>query len=171
MPLWCSGLGAWDISEPVASTSWVVEEAELWRVRSLMVGFRKENGPATLDALATRPGKWLICCSMVRGSRGAYLDSIAKYLDRNPDDNARRAKNWGKDWTACCPFHNEKTPSFTVSPAKGIYKCFGCGKAGNSVDFIMNHEQLTYPEALRFLAKKYNIQIEEDASYQKERDA
>ncbi len=60
-----------------------------------------------------------------------------------------------------CPFHNEKTPSFTVSPAKGIFKCFGCGKGGNSVNFIMEHENLTYPEALRYLAKKYNIDIVE----------
>lgn len=64
---------------------------------------------------------------------------------------------WGN-----CPFHNEKTPSFSVSPAKGIYKCFGCGKGGNSVNFIMDHEQQTYPEALRYLAKKYNIEIEEE---------
>jgi len=61
-----------------------------------------------------------------------------------------------------CPFHNEKTPSFNVSPVKGIYKCFGCGKAGNAVNFIMEHEQLSYPEALRWLAKKYNIRIEEE---------
>lgn len=60
-----------------------------------------------------------------------------------------------------CPFHNEKTPSFTVSPAKGIYKCFGCGKAGNAVNFIMEHEQFTYPEALRYLADKYGVEIEE----------
>lgn len=77
-------------------------------------------------------------------------------------------KKRGVNLLGNCPFHNEKTPSFTVSPAKGIYKCFGCGKAGNSVDFIMTHEQLSYPEALRFLAKKYNIEIEEDASYKKE---
>ena len=61
-----------------------------------------------------------------------------------------------------CPFHNEKTPSFTVSPAKGIYKCFGCGKAGNAVGFIMDHEHFTYPEALKYLAKKYQIEIEEE---------
>lgn len=67
------------------------------------------------------------------------------------------ANLWGN-----CPFHNEKTPSFSVSPAKGIYKCFGCGKGGNSVNFVMDHEQMTYPEALRFLAKKYNIEIEEE---------
>jgi len=61
-----------------------------------------------------------------------------------------------------CPFHNEKTPSFTVSPVKGIYKCFGCGKAGNAVNFLMEHEHLAYPEALKYLAKKYGIQIEEE---------
>ena len=60
-----------------------------------------------------------------------------------------------------CPFHDEKTPSFTVSPAKGIYKCFGCGKGGNSVNFVMDHEHFSYPEALKFLASKYNIFIEE----------
>lgn len=80
-------------------------------------------------------------------------------------------KKRGSNMLGNCPFHNEKTPSFTVSPAKGIYKCFGCGKAGNSVDFIMNHEQLSYPEALRFLAKKYSIHIEEDASSPKEDQA
>lgn len=60
-----------------------------------------------------------------------------------------------------CPFHNEKTPSFTVSPVKGIYKCFGCSKAGNAVNFIMEHEHYSYPEALRYLARKYHIEIEE----------
>ena len=68
----------------------------------------------------------------------------------------------GVNYVGLCPFHNEKTPSFTVSPAKGIYKCFGCGKAGNSVNFVMEHEHYTYPEALKFLAKKYNIEIEEE---------
>jgi DNA primase len=68
----------------------------------------------------------------------------------------------GANLLGLCPFHNEKTPSFTVSPVKGIYKCFGCGKAGNSVNFIMEHEHFTYPEALRYLAKKYNIEIEEE---------
>lgn len=69
-----------------------------------------------------------------------------------------------------CPFHNEKTPSFTVSPAKGIFKCFGCGKGGNSVNFIMEHENLTYPEALKWLAKKYSIEIveEEETDEQKQ---
>lgn len=71
-------------------------------------------------------------------------------------------KKRGANYLGNCPFHNEKTPSFTVSPAKGIYKCFGCGKAGNSVNFIMEHEHYSYPEALRFLANKYNIAIEEE---------
>src|ERR1035437_2106664 len=71
-------------------------------------------------------------------------------------------KKRGANLLGRCPFHNEKMPSFTVSPAKGIYKCFGCGKAGNAVNFIMEHEHYTYPEALKYLAKKYNIEIEED---------
>ncbi len=70
-------------------------------------------------------------------------------------------KRRGVNLLGLCPFHNEKTPSFTVSPAKGIFKCFGCGKGGNAVNFIMEHEHLSYPEALRWLAKKYHIEIEE----------
>ena len=66
-------------------------------------------------------------------------------------------KKRGVNYLGLCPFHNEKTPSFTVSPAKGIFKCFGCGKGGNSVNFIMEHEHLSYPEALRWLAKIYHI--------------
>jgi len=72
-------------------------------------------------------------------------------------------KRRGSNFTGLCPFHNERTPSFHVSPTKGIYKCFGCGKAGNSVNFVMEHEKFTYPEALRYLAKKYNIEIQEEA--------
>ncbi len=68
----------------------------------------------------------------------------------------------GVNLIGLCPFHNEKTPSFTVSPVKGIFKCFGCGKAGNSVNFIMEHEHFSYPEALRHLANKYSIEIEEE---------
>jgi DNA primase len=71
-------------------------------------------------------------------------------------------KKRGSNLIGLCPFHNEKTPSFNVSPARGIFKCFGCGKAGNSVNFLMEHEHFTYPEALRFLAKRYNIEIEEE---------
>lgn len=70
-------------------------------------------------------------------------------------------KKRGANLIGVCPFHKEKTPSFIVSPAKGIFKCFGCGKAGDSVRFIMEHEHYTYPEALRYLAQKYNITIEE----------
>ncbi len=70
-------------------------------------------------------------------------------------------KKRGVNMLGLCPFHNEKTPSFTVSPVKGIYKCFGCSKAGNSVNFVMEHEHYTYPEALRYLAHKYHIEIEE----------
>jgi DNA primase len=71
-------------------------------------------------------------------------------------------KRRGSSMQGLCPFHNEKTPSFNVSPARGIYKCFGCGKAGNSVRFIMDHEKLSYPEAIRYLAKKYQINVEEE---------
>ena len=70
-------------------------------------------------------------------------------------------KKRGVNLLGNCPFHNEKTPSFTVSPSKGIYKCFGCGVSGNSVNFVMEHEQVSYPEALKYLAKKYNITVEE----------
>ncbi|MCE2846011.1 MAG: DNA primase [Sphingobacteriales bacterium] len=69
----------------------------------------------------------------------------------------------GANLLGLCPFHNERTPSFTVSPAKGFFKCFGCGKAGDSATFVMEHEHLTFPEALRWLATKYNITIEEEA--------
>lgn len=68
----------------------------------------------------------------------------------------------GVNMLGLCPFHNEKTPSFTVSPAKGIYKCFGCGKGGNAVNFIMDHENLSYPEALKWLARKYSIDVVEE---------
>ena len=67
----------------------------------------------------------------------------------------------GVNMIGLCPFHNEKTPSFTVSPSKNLWKCFGCGKGGKPVHFIMEHEQLSYPDALRWLAKKYHIEIKE----------
>ncbi|MBR6362281.1 MAG: DNA primase [Bacteroidales bacterium] len=70
-------------------------------------------------------------------------------------------KRRGANYVACCPFHNEKTPSFYVSPSKGIYKCFGCGKSGTAVGFIMEHENLSYVEALRYLARKYGIEVKE----------
>jgi DNA primase len=67
----------------------------------------------------------------------------------------------GVNFIARCPFHDEKTPSFTVSPAKGLFKCFGCGKGGNAVSFIMEHERLSYIEAIKYLGKKYGIEIQE----------
>ncbi len=70
-------------------------------------------------------------------------------------------KKRGVNYIGCCPFHNEKTPSFIVSPSKGIFKCFGCGKSGNAVGFVMEHEQMTYPEALKYIARKYGIEVVE----------
>lgn len=72
-----------------------------------------------------------------------------------------KLKKRGTNYLGLCPFHNEKTPSFTVSPAKEIYKCFGCGKSGNSISFLMDHEKYSYVEALRWLANRYNVEIEE----------
>ncbi len=70
-------------------------------------------------------------------------------------------KKKGVNYQACCPFHNEKTPSFVVSPSKGLFKCFGCGKGGNAVSFVKEHENVTYPEALKIVAKKYGIEVKE----------
>lgn len=70
-------------------------------------------------------------------------------------------KRKGANYQACCPFHQEKTPSFVVSPSKGFFKCFGCGKGGNAVTFVMEQEGVSYPEALRMVAKRYGIQVEE----------
>lgn len=78
-------------------------------------------------------------------------------------------KKSGANYKGLCPFHNEKTPSFMVSPARGTCHCFGCGKGGNAISFIMEHEQLTYPEALRWLAKKYGIEIQERELSDRER--
>ena len=72
-----------------------------------------------------------------------------------------KLKKRGANYLGLCPFHNEKTPSFTVSPSKEIYKCFGCGKSGNTISFLMEHEKYSYVEALRWLANKYNVEIEE----------
>jgi DNA primase len=75
-----------------------------------------------------------------------------------------RLKRRGANYLGLCPFHNEKTPSFTVSPSKEIFKCFGCGKSGNTISFLMEHEKLSYVEALKWLANKYNVEIEESES-------
>lgn len=86
-------------------------------------------------------------------------------------------KKRGANYTGLCPFHNEKTPSFSVSESKGIFKCFGCGKAGNVVNFLMEHEKISYADALRWLAHKYHIEIkekpltEEDIARQNERES
>src|ERR1043165_1627765 len=72
-----------------------------------------------------------------------------------------KLKKRGANYLGLCPFHNERTPSFTVSPTKEIYKCFGCGRSGNSISFLMEHEKYSYVEALRWLAAKYNVEIEE----------
>ena len=71
-------------------------------------------------------------------------------------------KKRGSNYTACCPFHNEKSPSFNVNPVRQIYKCFGCGAAGDSIKFVMDIEGVSYGEALRHLAQKYNIEVEEE---------
>ncbi|WP_126973909.1 DNA primase [Gynurincola endophyticus] len=85
-------------------------------------------------------------------SRIDILDIVGSYV---------KLKKRGANYLGLCPFHNEKTPSFTVSPSKEIYKCFGCGKSGNSISFIMELEKYSYVEALKWLANKYNIEIEE----------
>src|ERR1700753_2444948 len=72
-----------------------------------------------------------------------------------------RLKKRGTNYLGLCSFHNEKTPSFTVSPSKEIYKCFGCGRSGNTITFLMEHEKYSYVEALRWLAGRYNVEIEE----------
>jgi DNA primase len=72
-----------------------------------------------------------------------------------------RLKKRGANYLGLCPFHNEKTPSFTVSPVKEIYKCFGCGRSGNTISFLMEHEKYSYVEALKWLAQKYNVEVEE----------
>jgi DNA primase len=87
------------------------------------------------------------------------LDLIAEYVT---------LKKTGKDYTGLCPFHKEKTPSFSVVPDKGFYYCFGCGASGNAVNFIMRHENLDYPEALRFLAKRAGITIPEKVAFDQE---
>lgn len=92
-------------------------------------------------------------------------DTVAKILDSaqivDVVEDFVSLRRRGANFIACCPFHNEKTPSFYVSPSKGIYKCFGCGKSGTAVGFVMEHEGLSYVEALKYLAKKYGIEVVE----------
>ncbi|HSU28921.1 MAG TPA: CHC2 zinc finger domain-containing protein, partial [Chitinophagaceae bacterium] len=81
-----------------------------------------------------------------------------------------KLKKRGSNWIGLCPFHNEKTPSFSVSPSKEIYKCFGCGRSGNTISFLMEHEKYSYVDALRWLANKYGIEIEESFASQEQRE-
>ena len=76
----------------------------------------------------------------------------------------------GTSYKGLCPFHDDRTPSFSVSPSRGVYKCFSCGKAGNAVNFIMEHEQMTYPDALKWLARKYGIEVKERELSDEERE-
>ncbi len=76
----------------------------------------------------------------------------------------------GVNYVACCPFHDEKTPSFSVSPTKGIYKCFGCGKSGDAVTFLMEHEHFSYPDALKYLANKYHIEVKEEVLTEEQKE-
>lgn len=85
-------------------------------------------------------------------SRIDILDVVGSFV---------KLKKRGANYLGNCPFHNERTPSFTVSPSKEIFKCFGCGKSGNTISFVMEHEKLSYVEALRWLAARYNIEVEE----------
>ena len=92
------------------------------------------------------------------------IDAIfqATRIEEVVDEFVKLTKR-GVNYKGLCPFHDEKTPSFTVSPTRNIFKCFGCGRGGSAVTFLMEHEGLSYPEALRFLARRYNIEIEETA--------
>jgi len=89
------------------------------------------------------------------------VDVVSQFLEM---------KKAGANFKACCPFHGEDTPSFVVSPAKQIYHCFGCGAGGDSIKFVMEHEKLSYPEALEKLASMYNVTLEYDNVQQKKQD-
>jgi DNA primase len=101
-------------------------------------------------------------------------DSISRVIDASVVEEVVgdfvSLKRRGVNLLGLCPFHDEKTPSFTVSPAKGIYKCFGCGKAGNSVGFVMDHEQMGFADSIRYLGKKFNVQVEETENTAEEKE-
>ena len=78
-------------------------------------------------------------------------------------------KKAGANYKGLCPFHDEKTPSFIVSPSKQLFKCFSCGEGGDAVGFIMKHEQMTYPEALKWIAKRYGIEVREKEETEEEK--
>ncbi|MBO9620916.1 MAG: DNA primase, partial [Niabella sp.] len=94
-------------------------------------------------------------------SRIDVLDVVGEFV---------KLKKRGANYLGLCPFHNEKTPSFTVSPSKEIYKCFGCGKSGNTISFIMEHEKYSYVEALKWLANRYGIEVEETFASDEQRE-
>lgn len=102
-------------------------------------------------------------------------DTIDKILDATRIDEVVgefvNLKKRGTNLLGLCPFHDEKTPSFSVSVPKGIYKCFGCGKGGDAVSFLMEHEHYTYPEALKYLARKYGVEIEEERPSPEQQEA
>ena len=85
-------------------------------------------------------------------NRAEILDVVGHFV---------KLKRRGTNYLGLCPFHNEKTPSFTVSPSKEIFKCFGCGKSGNLISFLMEHEKYSYVETIRWLANRYGIEVEE----------
>ena len=93
----------------------------------------------------------------------SFIDDLLARLDIVDIIDARvKLKKKGKNYGACCPFHNEKTPSFYVSPSKEIFKCFSSGKGGDAISFIMEVEGINYIEALKYLAQKYGIEVEEE---------
>ena len=99
-------------------------------------------------------------CAMIDRETIDRIYAAANIIDIVGDYVTLKRK--GVNYEACCPFHQEKTPSFKVSPARGIYKCFGCGKSGNAINFVMEQESATYPEALRIIAKRYGIPVKEE---------
>lgn len=127
-----------------------------------------------------RASRFLMCISLKNYIQNKYLcflipkETIDKIFEEARIDEVVgdfvALKKRGVNMLGNCPFHNEKTPSFTVSPAKGIFKCFGCGASGNSINFVMQHEQMSYPEALKFLAKKYNIEVQEEEVSSEEKE-
>lgn len=92
-----------------------------------------------------------------------FIDDLKDRADlvRVIEPYARDLKKKGANWMACCPFHQEKTPSFSVNPSKGFYKCFGCGKGGNAFTFLMEIEGLNFPEAVRRVAEMHGIPLPE----------
>ena len=100
-----------------------------------------------------------LCSNHDRPTHHRQNSDAAQIVDVVSDFVTLRKR--GVNYVGLCPFHDDKTPSFYVSPAKGLCKCFACGKGGNVVHFIMEHEQMSYPEALKYLAKKYGIEVKE----------